>query len=94
MGYLSAIALPQLERYVTLWESYFDAWDHCHDKNGKLKLVLKSGSVYRRNPYYDIMMGVSVEMRQIEVQWGWTPSSQAKVSSQKEDNGEYDEFDI
>lgn len=94
MGYLSAIAIPQLERYITLWESYFDAWEHCHDKAGKLKLVLKAGQVYRRNPYYDIMMSVSVEMRQIEVQWGWTPSSQSKVSSRKEDENEYDEFDI
>lgn len=94
MGYLSAIALPQLERYITLWEAYFDAWDHCHDKGGKLKLVMKAGQAYRRNPYYDIMMGVSVEMRQIEVQWGWTPSSQTKVASRRDDEEEFDEFDI
>lgn len=92
MGYLAAIAVPQLERYITLWEVYADAWNHCHDKKGGLKTVVKQGNVFRRNPYYDIMMSTSVEMRQIEVQWGWTPSSKSKVASMKDDNEEFDEF--
>lgn len=95
MGYLSAIALPQLERYIIVQQVFNDAWDHCHDKDGNLKTVLTKGGTMRRNPYYDIMMATSVEMRQIEVQWGWTPSSQSKVSSKKEEqDDDYDGFDI
>lgn len=94
MGYLSVIALPQLERYVIVQEVFNDAWEKCHDKNGNLKTVLSKGGVHRKNPYYSIMLETSTEMRQIEVQWGWTPSSQSKVSSRKEEEDEYDEFDI
>lgn len=94
MGYLSAIALPQLERYIFVQEVLSDAWEKCHDKNGNLKTVLSKGGVHRKNPYYSIMLETSTEMRQIEVQWGWTPSSQSKVSSRKEEEDEYDEFDI
>lgn len=97
---LSKIGSVQLARYCDYHAIYCEARDNIFPKKGKMKLITTSvGSTgqisKRKNEYFTIMREASDEMRKIESEWGFTPSSATRIPMPKqEDAKQNDEFDL
>lgn len=97
IGLLSKIGAFQLERYCEYYDVFVTASENIRTKSGKLQLLtrkkLSTGQMQvSKNPYWQIMREATEEMRKIETEWGFTPSSATRIPAPDSD-GKKDDFD-
>lgn len=100
IGLLSKIGVFQLERYVDAYDVYLTAKSNIRNKRNKIQLLARrkgsTGVIQTvKNPYWGFMQEAHKMMKEIETEWGFTPSSATRIPSPKqEDDKTNDEFDL